>query len=608
MKNIGIIKLLIIQVILLTACDNILDQKPLDSYSDPVVWSDIELAKSYLNPIYDLIPNGWNLRGHSYATGVFSSETTQTKGQQLTPYDRGDFSPDNLGDDRGHLNWKNFSQIQSLNIFLSNVESIPDSYGESEKEMVTGQANVLKGEALFLRAWYYSEICRSYGGVPLFETPNELGLDFTEIGRASFEETINFIVKDCDAAAQLLKPKSEMEMGRANKEAALALKSRMLLFAASDLTADGNAFNEYVGYSSPNRTALWTAARDAAKALIDMGTCELSDFGAPDQDAVAENYFAFFKAKDLSNKEVIWGRMYRPDAGITIWTNRWCGPNGLNCWGNNGPYGNVADEYEMEDGSKFWDHFTLDDNKMYVNKSSKYTNDNIYYNREPRFYASILYDSTVWQPRFPDLAGQDPLGIYDRRTRIVIENGQEISKRFGLDSRQGPISPQNASYTGYLLKKTLDDEVEGANDPNETASIKMRYAEVILNYAEALLELGDIPKATQYINMIRNRAGLPDFSGDITEALRHERNTEFFLENMRWYDYRRWKVLEEEAFTDELYGVDIVEVTEDGVKSTTWRQINACPPKNFHEKLYWVPIQRDEMNRAPNLVQNPHYE
>lgn len=599
--------LILIPAFLLIACEDILDQAPVDRYSDPVVWSDIQLAKSYLNAIYDRIPNGFEFRGHAYATGVFSSETVQTKGQQLTPFDRGDLSPDNLGDDRGQITWDNFREIQRLNVFLSNIDAVPDAYSESEQERIRTEANVLKGEALFLRGLFYSEICRSYGGVPLFDAPNELGDDFPQLGRATFEQTMDFIVADLDNAAQLLNLKSETVMGRATKEAALALKSRMLLFAASDLTADGTAANEYVGYASPDRTALWTAARDAAKAVMDLGTAELSDFGAPDQEAVAENYFAFFKARDLSDKEVIWGRMYRPDAGITIWTNRWCGPNGLNCWGNNGPYGNVVDQYEMQDGSRFFDHFTVNGNKEYINTSSTFTSENPYHNREPRFYASILYDSAVWQPRFSDLADLDPLGIYDRRTRIVIENGVEVSKRFGLDSRQGPISPQNGGFTGYLLKKTLDDAVEGANDPNENIVVWIRYAEILLNYAEASLELGDHGTAATYINMIRNRAGLPDFTGDITAALRHEREIELFIENIRWYDIRRWKILEE-VMTPEHYGMDITEVTENGVTTTTWKQINAAPQKNFHEKLYWMPIERDELNRSPNLVQNPFYE
>jgi starch-binding outer membrane protein, SusD/RagB family len=172
-----------------------------------------------------------------------------------------------------------------------------------------------------------------------------------------------------------------------------------------------------------------------------------------------------------------------------------------------------------------------------------------YRNREPRFYASILYDSAMWQPRFADLADIDPLGIYDRRTRIVRENGQVVSHRFGLESRQGPLSPQNAPFAGYVMKKHQDDAIQGANDPNRNVVIWIRYAEILLNYAEASLELGDIPTATTYINMIRNRAGLPDFTGDITEALRYERRIEFAFESIGWYDIRRWKTFWKKTFS-----------------------------------------------------------
>src|SRR5690606_27974894 len=103
-------------------------------------------------------------------------------------------SPDNLGDDRGQLTWDNFREIQILNVFLSNIDGLPDAYSESEKARIRIDADVLKGEALFLRALFYSEICRNYGGVPLFEAPNELGDDFPQLERATFEETINFIV------------------------------------------------------------------------------------------------------------------------------------------------------------------------------------------------------------------------------------------------------------------------------------------------------------------------------------------------------------------------------------------------------------------------------
>ncbi len=587
-----------ILTLILAACsEKILDKTPLDSYSDPLIWSDPDLASRYLNAIMDQIPNGWERRGHHYGTGPFAREHTYLKGGSLLEYDRGVISPDALGLDRGHLNWNKYVYIQRINYFIANIDKMADQ----------DRAKILKGEAIFLRALFYSELCRSFGGVPLFSEPNQLGDNFSDVGRATFRETVDFIAKDCDDASQLLNLKSQSVMGRPTIEAALSLKSRILLFAASDLTADGKAANEYVGYMNPDRTALWTAARNAAKAVIDLQTCQLADFGAPDQEAVAKNYFEFFKAYTLANPEVIWGRMYRPDAGFTLWTNRWCGPNGLNCWGNNAPYANMADEFEMEDGSKFFDHFTFNANKEYVNISSVFTNENIYHNREPRFYGSILYDSAVWQKRPPDMIEIDPLGIYDRRTRIVRENGVEVSKRYGLDTREGPVSPQNAPYTGYLIKKMMDDQVEGVTDQNQNIIIWIRYAEILLNYAEALIELNDFPTAATYINMVRNRAGLPNFTDDIKTALRHERKIELCFESIRWYDERRWKTLEAN-FEEPLYSVDITEVRENGIIATTWKQSYAAPARTFHEKLYWIPIERDEIQRAPKLVQNPLYD
>jgi hypothetical protein len=386
----------------------------------------------------------------------------------------------------------------------------------------------------------------------------------------------------------------------------MGLKSRMLLFAASDLTADGTAPNELVGYSNPDRTALWTEARNAAKALIDLGTCKLADFGAPDQKVVAQRYFDFFKAYDFSDDEAIWGRMHRKDVGFTIQTNRRNGPNGNNNHGNNGPTGNYADSYEMEDGTKFFDHFTINENEEYVNVSSTFTSENPYHNRDPRFYATFLYDSAVWQPRFANLAEIDPLGIYDRRTRIKIVNGEVVSERFGLDTRQGPVENWNGGYTGYLLKKFMDDNIIGRDENNENIIIYIRYAEVILNYAEACLELGDIETATTYINMIRNRSGMPDFTGDIKEALIHERKVELFAENLRWYDVRRWKIIED-VLAEIPYGVDITEINNDGTITTTWKRIQVQPENNFSEKLYWIPIPTSERNKAPQIEQNPGY-
>lgn len=602
-------KILIVLLIVLSSCANeVLDKTPLDSYSDPVVWSDINLAKSHLTMAYNQVEYGMD-KGEML--GAMTDELVTARGFTGRPWNQAQITADRLGTNRGQLNWGHFSNIQRINVFLDNIDDVPSGYAGSEKAAIEAQASVLKGEAFFLRAWEYHAIMRSYGGLPLFDKPNKMDDDFLEITRATFEQTINFIVSDCDQAASLLNMKSEMEMGRATKEAALALKARVLLFAASELTAGSKVANDLVGYLNPNRKELWTKAKNAAKAVMDLGTVKLSDFGAPDQKAVAQNYFALFKIRDLSDDEIIWGRMFRPDVGATHIMNRRCGPNGINNFGRNGPMAQAVDSYQMMDGSNFFDHFKIESDGefgTYVNISNKFTYENPYYFREPRFYATILYDSAVWQPRFPNMAERDPLGIYDRRTRTVIENGVVISDVKGIDTRSGPIENWNGNYGGYIIKKFMDDEIIGRDMPNENSWIFMRYAEVLLNYAEACLELGEQVEAAKYINMIRNRAGLPDFTGDIWAAYHYERKIELFGEDIRWYDIRRWRRIELDDLRPKIVmGVQIDEVKENGVTTTTWKRVRAQPDNGYNENMYWIPIATEELRRAPKLVQNPGY-
>jgi hypothetical protein len=598
------IQVLIFLVFLFTACtEDILDKTPLDRYTGPVVFSDINLADAYLMDCYYGVRHGFKERPLS----GFTDECWFIYPVGADLYRKGLLTSDNIGpfgrSDANMINWTLFSVIQKLNVFLVNIDNIPDSYEE--------EVEILKGEAKFLRAFAYSQMCMTYGGLPIMKEPNELGDDYSNLTRATFKETVDFIVSELDEASKFLKLKSEMQMGRATREAALAIKSRILIFAASDLTADGTADNELVGYQNPDRNVLWKAAKNAAKAVIDLGTCELDDFGAPDQEAVAENYYEFFRAYDLSSKEVIWGRMFNPDfAGELQKANTWYGSNGDGCWGSMNPTQNFVDNYEMKDGSKFFNHFRIDEKGYYQNTSTKFTDESIYHNREPRFYGTVLHDSALWRPRIlsPELKMRDPLGIYSRRTFRYIENG-DTTDVFGIDTRQG-YTWWNGSYTGYVYKKFQDHEIDGTygemyNVGNKNIWIEVRYAEVILNYAEACLELGETSEATTYINMIRSRAALPNFTNDITEALRYERLIELAFENRRWFDIRRWKILE--VATEDATGVEIIETHEGASKTTTWQKFTVFELGPFNENMYWVPIQMNEINSAPWLVQNPGY-
>ena len=599
------ISLLACLLLLLTACeDDILNKNPVDKFSETVVWSDIGLADAYLLSTYDASRLGFS---QPMLTAITDESYFIHGGDGYNAFLKGNISPENpFPLQRGFPWWSDFfANIQDINSFLANIDKVVESYPDTEKEAIKAKVDIMKGEALFLRAYNYSRLALNYGGLPLSQEPFAVGEDFSSITRASFKETIDFIVEDINVAAELLLNNGEMIMGRATKGAALALKSRILLFAASDLTADGSVENQYVGYQSADRTALWSAARNAAKEVMDLVIYELADFGAPNQEAVSENYYEFFRVKDLLNPEIIWGKMYLNSVGSQNRMNQWNGSNGLNNWSGINPIQNLVDDYQMENGSYFFDHFIVDDQGIYHNISDTYQDDNIYHHRDPRFYGSILYDGAQWQERFANLADRDPIGVYDRRTRIIIENGIVVSELPGIDTRQGPVEDWNGGYSGYLMKKMLDDEVIGRQENNENVWIEFRYAEILLNYAEASLELGDVPEATKYVNMIRNRAAMPDFTGDVKDALHYERRVELAFEGQRWLDIRRWKILDE-ALLDAL-GINIVETTENGNVSTVWERTLVQERGPVTKKMYWVPIPTEEMNKAPQLTQNPGY-
>jgi len=591
-------------LLLFTTCeDKILDKNPLDKYSDASVFADINLANRYLLDCYN---NSLKADFNYKMLSMCTDDANDTHGFGSENYLAGSCTPDSpepftTGWGGLPMLWdRMYSSIQKINYFLDNIDKILEKNPGLDEDI-----EIMKGEAYFLRAFCYHQLVCNYGGVPIMSIANKLGDDFLAMTRSTFEETINFICDDCDNAFDMLG--DEMEMGRATKGAALALKSRVLLFAASDLTADGDVENDLVGYTNPNRTALWTAAKNAAKAVMDLGIYELEDLGAPDKAAVSTKYYNLFNSKDLSNKQIIWGKMFLKDQGTANETNLVHGTNGFGDYGCTAPTQNLVDTYQMDDGSNFFDHFELDNEGNYKNISGKYLNANIYYNRDPRFYGTILYDSAKWLNRFENLVERDPLGIYDRRTRIIKQGGVEISKIFGIDTKNGPVDAEDGTNTGYCMKKFLSIDSYSAYGNNENVWIEIRYAEIILNYAEACLELGETPEATTYINMIRNRAAMPDFTGDVREALRYERRIEFALEPRRWYDIRRWKILDE-ALTD-CKGVDITEIKDldNSTITTSWRQINVQTRGHVESKMYWAPITRAEINRAPGLVNNPGY-
>jgi hypothetical protein len=462
----------------------------------------------------------------------------------------------------------------------------------------------LTGEVHFLRAWYYFNLTNLYGGVPIITNVYQLTDSFAA-ARDTYADCIKFIADDCDKAVSLLPlVQTGSNKGRATKGAALALKSKVLLFAASDLhntpVFSGYSHPELLGYTGGNRTERWQAAKDAAKAVIDLKQYSLYKANPAPGEQVSDNFVNMWLTVD--NEEDIFVKYYIPTTTIyeqTMWLLN--GPNGYHSQGNNTPIGNMVDAYEMADGTKF------DWNDPIKAKEP-------YKNRDPRFYADILYEGAKWAKRPSDVIGIDPEGIIQvgKWIRWNSATGTEVTV-FGLDTPNGPIETNNSSATGYYCRKFLDPNLTGPYETNiQPYTYRyIRYAEVLMNYAEACLGLGQEEEARTYINMVRKRAGMPDITESGTALIaryRNERRVEFYNEDKRFFDVRRW-VIGSEAYKDATKVTVEYKLNPDH----TTASIPTVTPqllekRSWNNKAYFFPIDRDEMNKNDQLIQNPGYE
>lgn len=599
MKKIRYTYSILLALAILIACnDDLLELKPLDQYDAEAVWdgTDASLIQSFVNNIYLGLPDGF--RGDRLLTASYVDETMLVFNRNTSSVNMSLISPsslygfdDNTGTSDNYV-WANaYKSIRACNLFFDNIETSTAATDEQK-------AN-LKGEVHFLRAYLYHMLVSVYGGVPIIIKRYELNEDYSVV-RNTFEESVKFIVEECEQAAALL-PLQAAQRGRATQGAALALKSRVLLAAASDLYnvnaswAPGYEHPELVGYVGGDRTARWQAAKDAAKAVMDLGVYSLYKPDPQPGDDVAKNYAEMFLEKETSEDILV--KFYLSERGINN-IARFNAPNGFHCYGGNTPIGQMVDAYEMEDGSKFsWD------NPEHAVQP--------YLQREPRFYASILYDGAYLRPRPVDIQASDPLGVVQtgRFERWDAENNQ-IDIVPGLDTRQSPIEDWNGTYTGYYLMKFMNPSVDGQFEWQDNPWRFIRYTEILLNYAEACLGLGQEEEARSYINMIRKRAGLPDVttSGqELVESYRHERRIELAFENNRFFDVRRW-MIGEPAYTN-VQGIDILyKLGPDKVTTTpTYKVIPSVIERAWNSSFYFLPIKLDEMNKNNKLIQNPLY-
>lgn len=615
-------------MVIAAACErDFLNTKPLDKVSSADAWKDGALAEAFITGIYAGLGQGGFDEQMLASLSDEAVFTHPSRGINIV--NEGTLNPSNIGWVNVNYRWGKdgsnndmYAKVRQTNLAIENLRiSTFDDKALNDR---------LKGEAHFMRAFFYHQLVRYYGGVPIIDRSYGLGEDYS-VTRNTWEECVNFIIKDCDTAIQLLQGIS-MAAGRASELGAMALKSRMLLYAASDLhdiptaksksaVISGFSKPELLGYVSGDRIARWTAAKDAAKALVDAAATKGYKFNLTSPVSPTEgkkNYMSLAmgggsKSGDidkLAESEILFGRYWTnaKDEYAGMYVGLTNGPNGYHNWAGNTPVQQLVDDYEMMDGTKFsWSDP--------VQKAQPYVN------RDPRFYASILYDGADWKPRDKisgnvDPANQIQTGKYDQGGGTFLP---------GLDTRQSSIENWNGSWTGYYMRKFIDPDPNIVdNTTRQTIPWPFfRYTEAVMNYIEACIELGDDTEAKLWLNRIRYRAGMPEITESGTalkERYRNERRIELAYEDQRYHDTRRWMIAPATLGRKLVY-IDVVGTLKAGATppspykhdetrynyTYTPLEVNAQENRRWDDKMYFRPIPLDEMNTNLKLVQNPGY-
>jgi len=600
-----------------------LNTTPLTSISSEVTWTDGALSEAFVTNIYNGFGNG----------GWFEQELASLSdeavfvhpGRNINTINEGTLTPSNPGWADGTYEWNNmYSYIRACNVALENLKTATFTD--------TVLNNRLQGEAHFLRGYFYQQLLRYYGAIPIVAHSYGLNEDYS-ITRNTYAECVNFIVGECDSATSLLGGKS-LARGRATQISALALKSRVLLYAASDLhdiptakaksaTISGYANPELIGYVTGDRASRWTAARDAAKAVLDATSGYKLNLSTPETKENAINNYISMSTGGASKAagvdaaaaaELLFQRDFSSDLytggpgtdGTSVGLDN--GPNGYHNWAGNVPIQQLVDDYEMMDGSKFdW--------------SNPAESSSPYINRDPRFYATVLYDGAGWKPRDKISGNVDPAN------EIQVGSYESVPGVFfaGLDTRQSTIENWNASWSGYYMRKFIDPD-PNVVDNNTRQYIPypvFRYTEAALNYVEACIETGDETTAKLWLNKIRFRAGMPAVtsSGDaLKQEYRNERRVEMAFEEQRYHDARRWMIAST-TLGRKLEFINVTGKLKSGATApvpyhhdeskysylyVTYND-NSLENRTWDDKMYYRPISRDEINKNSKLIQNPGY-
>ncbi|MDN5202206.1 RagB/SusD family nutrient uptake outer membrane protein [Fulvivirgaceae bacterium BMA10] len=557
-----IIKISIISLALLAGhgCDDVLDVENVSALDPVAVWSDETLTNAFLARLYQItMPGAWPLdAGNSdEGYGLLAANAITANGHPFATFG-------------GY-----YSDIRQLNTLFTEIDG-----GTLEEDF----KNEIKGQAHFLRAWTYFNLVVRYGGVPIIKNVQNLEDDL-QVSRNSTGETFDFIIEDLDNAISLLDG-FQGSKGRINEAIALAFKGRVLLYKASPQFNPSNPFdNQY-----------WSQALTATETAMN----ELAQMGY----ALESNYANIWSNENTS--EAVMPVIFSDPDRLNGRRENCVRPLSIskNCTGGDVPVWNFVESYPMADGYQPGD----------VNSAYTYDMATYWENRDPRFYATVLYNASIAE--FEGVAGR----------RIYLEE----SVGDPVDVFAPGVQIGDAKTGFYCLKGLEIDLSQAEVETNDVDWIEIRYAEVLLNFAEAANENGRGAEAIQVLRDIRQRAGIEPGAGNtygiasgmsrdaIRDAIYHERYIELAFEGKRFWDLRRARRLHTQldglrktgllpdlkaganpadAATFSLIPTDFDYSIEDIV--TGVEPVMVTP-----ESYYFFPITQNHLDENPNLEQN----
>lgn len=574
-------------------------------------------------------------------------------------FSAGFINPDFYGQGSPNLNqWGHYYKIiRKCNNILNNIDK--------PRDMSNSDRNYIEGYTRFIRAYAYYNLIIDFGppillGDEVVNTNEDLA--YYDRPRSTYDEAVEYICTELEKAAMMMPLKvSNLDFGRPTRGAALALIARLRLIHASPLFNGQQAARLYFGNWTRktdgvhyiNQTydeSRWAKAAAACKRVM-----MLTDAGAPmyklytvpaDDNTPAlkpstkdPNYLSSFpdgaggidplrSYSDIFNgeavgatvSEFIWAR--NSSSVINDEFNKGAFPVSIGGWSRFCVTQKVVDAYLMDDGrtkeEAMSDGYYSEEGFTTAPKHfSGYTLNanvyNMYANREPRFYASVGFSQAVWKA--------ESSSEYNNHTAQYYYGA--------VDGRTAAADPLNYPVTGYVIKKFVHplDAFVGAGNRRVAKSFPIiRYAEILLSYAEALNNLSgsytieidgqthvfsrDIEEIRKSFNQVRYRAGLPGLSNAeladpavVQKEIERERLVEFLWENRRYYDVRRWGIYEETE-REPIMGMNV-----DGSRATFYQRVipstSQIRGRLVDRKLVFVPIPRSELNRLPSLDQNP---